>query len=69
VPFRAGEPWNLDETPEQSDWIKRGTRDIPASNVGELRVYLQAGGWKVEQFKALLDYRAHLADRPWLRDL
>jgi hypothetical protein len=67
--YVVDEPWNLDATDEGADWIKAGSWDIPAENLDELHVYLTAGGWTVEQFKALPVYRAHLADRPWLADL
>jgi hypothetical protein len=61
--------WNLDLTDEGADWIKRGTWDIPARNIEELRAWTAVSGWTVEEFKPLPVYLWHLADMPWLADL
>jgi hypothetical protein len=53
------------------DWIKRGSWDIPASNVDELREWLMGQQINPSAFKRLQVYRAHV-DRPgmgWLRQL
>lgn len=63
------EPLDLDKSPEAADWIKRGTWDIPASNLDELRAYLDARRIRVEHFKRLPVYTSNLVRHPWLRDL
>lgn len=54
--------------PNDQDWIKKGTWDLP-DTPDELRAHLVAIGMTVAQFKRLPVYRWHLEDRPWLAQL
>lgn len=51
------------------DWIKRGQWNLSASNVAELRSWLDSKGMTVEHFKTLQVYKGNVDRMPWLRDL
>ncbi len=57
------------------DWIKRGSWDLwaldggPVENVDQLRRLLLHLQIPVGVFKQLEVYKAHLKDKPWLKDL
>jgi hypothetical protein len=51
------------------DWIKRGTWDIPADTLDELREWLMSQQINPSDFKQTDVYLAHLTDKPWLANL
>lgn len=51
------------------DWIKRGTWDLPAKTVEDLRELLYDLQVPVEQFKQLDVYTANVEKLPWLKAL
>ncbi|HEY8775905.1 MAG TPA: hypothetical protein VIM33_05410 [Gaiellaceae bacterium] len=60
-------PLNIDA--HDGDWIKRGTWDIPASNIDELREWLMSQQFNPSDFKNTEAYKANVERMPWLRDL
>jgi len=61
-------PVNIDADLENADWTK-GSWDIPATSVEELRTWLKQQGMTVEQFKRLPVYRRNMKRLEWLRGL
>jgi hypothetical protein len=60
---------DLDENPDNADWLK-GLRRWPLPDTLEgLRSYLKESGWPVEGFKATPLFRGWVERKPWLRDL
>jgi hypothetical protein len=60
---KSPEPLKIDEG-DNGDWIKRGSWDIPATNLEELRKWIAAGGHDVEWFKRLPVYQGNLERLP-----
>jgi hypothetical protein len=60
----------LDDDLTNADWTKT-TLDLPVENVDELRAWLAARSWPVEELKKLPAYRLALDSGryPWLADL
>jgi hypothetical protein len=63
------EPLVLNIDASDGDWIKRGSWDIPAANVEDLREWLFWQQMPVEEFKKLDVYLGNVERMPWLKDL
>lgn len=59
---------NIDAISENANWL-RLTWSIPATNLRELRAWLDEQDVPVKEFKTTLVYRANLERLPWLRGL
>jgi hypothetical protein len=63
----VGRPLVIHADAADSDWIKRGSWDIPADNLPDLREWLSGQQMTVEAFKKLDVYQANLDKLPWLK--